>query len=582
MKNIFKKRISREGIRSIFKKHIGLMLLGVLLSLMQRYASIKAQFLKGQLLDAAILKNAELLPELVLKLLLALVLGGALLYFFALTNRIFIEGCTKSLREKFFKALLKRSYRDFFRLNQGETIAKYSKEIGAVSADCFSLVGILTQMTLQLIFASAALIYLNPLLALISLAVLSLPVFVPRLFQKRTNRAAKERLESSERNISNLNGILNSFEIIKNFGIERNLYKNFEKSNEELLNSENRFERAHALTVGMSFAVSLGAQAAIMILSAFYVYRGHLKIGDFLTIAGLIASLRVPLYWISSLFQRLISTRPTRKSVFDFINEGGAERPCKEERQRQGENVYSALNDGSNREKSPEEQGQEGAEENGAALQIEGLCYGYENDSDILSEVNLRLEMNKKYLLQGDSGSGKSTLIKLILNYYEPRAGKILLFKKPLDEIDKLEDMITLSRQEASLFSGSLRDNLSMFSSVYSDEELAKILNSVGLSRLLDEGLDYPIDENGANLSGGEKKRLSLARALIRKTPILILDEPFANIDKENMDRIENAIFGIKNRLLIIISHQISESLRENVDQILRLEGGKINVSADI
>ena len=169
MKNIFKKRISREGIRSIFKKHIGLMLLGVLLSLMQRYASIKAQFLKGQLLDAAILKNAELLPELVLKLLLALVLGGALLYFFALTNRIFIEGCTKSLREKFFKALLKRSYRDFFRLNQGETIAKYSKEIGAVSADCFSLVGILTQMTLQLIFASAALIYLNPFLALISL-----------------------------------------------------------------------------------------------------------------------------------------------------------------------------------------------------------------------------------------------------------------------------------------------------------------------------------------------------------------------------------------------------------------------------
>lgn len=582
MKNIFKKRISREGIRSIFKKHIGLMLLGVLLSLAQRYASIKAQFLKGQLLDAAILKNAELLPELILKLLLALVLGGALLYFFALTNRIFIEGCTKSLREKFFKALLKRSYRDFFRLNQGETIAKYSKEIGAVSADCFSLVGILTQMTLQLIFASAALIYLNPFLALISLAVLSLPVFVPRLFQKRTNRAAKERLESSERNISNLNGILNSFEIIKNFGIERNLYKNFEKSNEELLNSENRFERAHALTVGMSFAVSLGAQAAIMILSAFYVYRGHLKIGDFLTIAGLIASLRVPLYWISSLFQRLISTRPTRKSVFDFINEGGAERPCKEERQRQGENVYPALNEGPNREKSPEEQGQEGAEENGAALQIEGLCYGYENDSDILSEVNLRLEMNKKYLLQGDSGSGKSTLIKLILNYYEPRAGKILLFKKPLGEIDKLEDMITLSRQEASLFSGSLRDNLSMFSSAYSDEELAKILNSVGLSRLLAEGLDYPIDENGANLSGGEKKRLSLARALIRKTPILILDEPFANIDKENMERIENAIFGIKNRLLIIISHQISESLKENVDQILRLEGGKINVSADI
>ena len=348
------------------------------------------------------------------------------------------------------------------------------------------------------------------------------------------------------------------------------------------MNSENRFERAHALTVGMSFAVSLGAQAAIMILSAFYVYRGHLKIGDFLTIAGLIASLRTPLYWISSLFQRLISTRPTRKSVFDFINEGGAERPCKEERQRQGENVYSALNEGSNREKNPEEQGQEGAEENGAALQIEGLCYGYENDSDILSEVNLRLEMNKKYLLQGDSGSGKSTLIKLILNYYEPRAGKILLFKKPLDEIESIEDMITLSRQEASIFSGSLRDNLSMFSSAFSDEELAKILHSVGLSRLLDEGLDYILNENGANLSGGEKKRLSLARALIRKTPILILDEPFANIDRENMERIENAIFGIKDRLLIIISHQISESLKENVDQILRLEGGKINVSADI
>lgn len=554
-------------MKKIFKKHSALILLGVLCSLAMRFASTKAQFIKGRLLDAAIQKNSELLPGLILSLLAALVFSGILLYLFALINRIFIEKTTRSLRGEFFKSLLNRSYKGFFKLNQGETIAKYSKEIGIISSNCFSLVGMLTQMTLQLVFVSAALIYLNFSLALISLAVLSLPIFVPRFFQKRMSEAAKQRLKSSEQNISNINGILNSFEIIKNFSIEKNIYRNFEKSNEELFASENRFERAHAVTVGTSFAVSLGTQAIILILSALYVYWGLIKMGDFLTIAGLISSIRVPLYWISTLFQRLIATKPTIKSVFDFINDENS--------------LDNKKSDYEKNEKLEERKQSLKASEN-LLLEIRGLCYGYEDGKDILNDISLSFSKNKKYLLHGESGCGKSTLMKLLLNYYEPRKGQILLCETPIQDIDKIEELITISRQEASIFSGSVRDNLSMFSSDFSDDELIKILHSVGLSGLAEEGLDYMLEENGGNLSGGEKKRLSLARALIRKTPILILDEPFANIDNENMDKIEDLIFSIKDRLLIIISHQISERLAKNMDQIIRLEGGKINAQANI
>ena len=130
---------------------------------------------------------------------------------------------------------------------------------------------------------------------------------------------------------------------------------------------------------------------------------------------------------------------------------------------------------------------------------------------------------------------------------------------------------MTVVRQEAVLFHDSLRDNLTMYQDI-PDEKLIEMLQTLGLSKFAGkESLDGMIAENGANLSGGEKKRICLARALLRDTDILILDEPLANLDDTTAGMIEDLLLSIEGKLLLVVSHQFTEEKLSAFDCVLNL-----------
>lgn len=541
-------------MKRIIKKYIHIIFVGILLAVLQMLALTKVQFIKGSILNVAIEKNISLLPQIILTLFVAIFLMSLFGYLFSFVNCIFMEKCSYTLRELFFKSFLNHSYKEFFHLKEGEIISKYSKELSVIEYDCFSMVGSFVQMILQIVFIVASLFYLNIVLAVLSLIILSFPVFVPKIFQKRVSISSESKLVKIEKNISVFSSILSGFELIRNFGIEKNIIKQFEESNKNLAKAEDNYERANAVSSGVSFAVSLGSQALIMIITGFYVYQGYLGTGDFITIAGLVAALRVPLFWVSSMFQKIISTTPFRISVFEFIDKNNNK-----------ENIEFTNYLNNNKDLS---------------IEINGVSYAYNDENPILNHVDLHFDFNHKYLIVGESGSGKSTLMNLLLGYDVPSTGSIQLNHRNIQEVQGMENLITISGQEATIFDGTIRDNLTMYhNGLYKDDELLDILKKVGMESFVEKGLDYRLEEKGSNLSGGEKKRISLARAFIRNTPILILDEPLANLDKENIDRIEDFILGIHNKLVLIISHQISEKLRNNVDSIIEFKkGDKRNV----
>lgn len=542
------------------------MLIGICVAILQMLTLTQLQFIKGSVLDAAMQKNMSLLPQVLLKLCAAMVIISVLEYVFSIINCVFIEKCAYRLRELFFEAFLKRSYKEYFTVPEGELIAKYSKELSIIENNCFAIVGVAVQRLLQIICITAALFYLNIPLALFSLVILSIPLFVPRIFQKKLSKSSENKIINIETNIGIVSGILSSFEVIKNFGIEKNIIERFKKSNKTLMAAENRYEKAYAVSAGVSFAVSLGSQACIMIITGVNVYYGYLKTGDFITIAGLVAALKVPLFWISGMIQKIIATKPVRNSVFQFI---GIDSLAADRRRRMPDTEPSAHL------LTADDVTHQGM----VSIDMENLSYAYNDGDVLLNGIDLHFKPQMKYLILGESGCGKSTLMKLLLNYDVLKTGKISINNTDIQDIYDLENIITIARQDAVIFNGTIRDNLTMYNNqAFSDDELIAILKKTGLDTFVAKGLHYYLEEKGSNVSGGEKKRISLARALVRNTPVLILDEPFANLDQENSDKIEKLLLSIKNKLIIIISHQVSDTLKQSCDYVIELKKGMKSV----
>ena len=197
------------------------------------------------------------------------------------------------------------------------------------------------------------------------------------------------------------------------------------------------------------------------------------------------------------------------------------------------------------------------------------VTFGYAGEKPILHHFSFVAQRGKRYLIKGPSGCGKTTAVNLLLRYFDVDDGSIEIDGVPISKYGSTYDCMTVVRQEAVLFHDSLRNNLTMYSDI-SDDTLIEMLNDLGLNGFANkDALDQEITENGANLSGGEKKRICLARALLRHTDVLILDEPLANLDEATAEKIEDLLLSIKNKLLLVVSHQFTEEKTRLFDQVL-------------
>lgn len=297
------------------------------------------------------------------------------------------------------------------------------------------------------------------------------------------------------------------------------------------------------LTRTISALLSYFSHFIILVFAAYLVLKGDFTAGNFFVAVGMIDQLSYPIISLSYFIQDLISIRPVNKSILEFIN------------------------------KKPTRVGSmEMSSEDFNNIVFENVFFSYNEKEPIIKDLNMKLIKNKQYLLQGPSGSGKTTSMNLLLDYYEASSGNIKINNVQISEIKDLNKLITVMRQDATLFQDTLRNNVTMYQDI-SDDKLISILSKVGLSSYANYGkLDMLINERGTNLSGGEKRRLTLARSLLRKTPILILDEPMANLDEENAKAIETLILTITDRTVIIISHQFSKENITRLDEIIEFK----------
>ena len=236
-----------------------------------------------------------------------------------------------------------------------------------------------------------------------------------------------------------------------------------------------------------------------------------------------------------------------------------------------GGRILSLMNE-------PEMKGERQSPEAGD-IRFEHVSFAY-RDKDVLQDISLTLPANSLTALVGPSGSGKSTLMKLCARFYDPQKGRVFFNGVPMDEInpESLMSRISMVFQDVYLFQDTIRNNIRFSKPDATEEEIVAAARKAcchDFIMRLPQGYDTMVGEGGCTLSGGEKQRISIARAILKDAPVILLDEATASLDPENELEVQKAIDSlIKGRTVIAIAHRL-KTIR-NADRIIVLEGGRI------
>lgn len=501
--------------------------------------AVVLQFFKGNVLDYAITGEMQKTVHFAV-LLIAFILGECL--FFFLYDRFsakFVVGCTRELKQDIFESIIKCDYVVFKERPQGEYIAKYTNEADTIKSRRFQMLPMFFEILFKILFVSTALFLLDWCIAIITIALLTTPLYIPKLIEKRLQRAQDAYLEAVEENLSKVNDWLSGFEIVKNFSIEQSIIARFRAVNDNTMEKCLDDTQLGNISRLITTLISYLSYFIVLACATWLVLKGDFSAGDFFVAIGMIDQLSYPLISLAGITRQLIAVKPTCAAMQAFLEEPVTER----------------------KRNSPDKLERD--------ICFKQVSFSYDGKRSVLDHFDLIIRKGKRYLLKGPSGCGKTTVINLLLKYYETASGSIEIDDNSLADMDSAYDLITVVRQEATLFHDTLRNNLTMYREI-ADGKLIAVLKSVGLERYANlEALDGVITEGGSNFSGGEKKRICLARALLRNTNVLIFDEPLANLDTATAERIEDLLLSIENKTLLVVSHQFTEEKLKGFDQVI-------------
>jgi len=501
--------------------------------------AVVLQFFKGDVLDYAVAGEIQTTIKYAV-LLITFILCEVMTYFcHRQFSARFVVGCTKELKHDIFASILSRDFVSYKEQTQGEYIAKYTNEADTIKERLFNMLPMFWDILSKIIFVSVALFMLDWKIAIITIALLTTPLYIPKIIEKRLQNAQTAYIQAIEDNLAKVNDWLSGFEIIKNYSIEKKVMEKFKSVNDKSMEKLLHDTQLGAVSQLITTLISYLSYFIVLVCATWLVLRGDFSAGDFFVAIGMIDQLSYPLISLAGITRQLIAVKPACASMEQFLD--------------------SSMQQQNNTE----------LKEIRSDIKFTDVCFAYDNQDPIIENFNLTIQKGKRYLFKGPSGCGKTTTVNLLLRYFDICGGSIEIDNVSLAQIGSTYGCMTVVRQEATLFHDTLRNNLTMYHDV-SERRIFEVLNNVGLEKYSNvDALDSMVVESGSNFSGGEKKRICLARALLRDTDVLILDEPLANLDAETAERIEDLLLSIKDKTIIVVSHQFTENKLQSFHRVV-------------
>lgn len=433
----------------------------------------------------------------------------------------------------------------------GEVISRFTDANSIIDALASTILSLFLDVSILIIIASVLLIQ-NTNLFLLSL--ISVPIYIiiifafMKPFEKMNNDVMQSNSMVSSAIIEDINGI----ETIKSLTSEESRYQKIDSEFVDYLDKSFKLSKYSILQTTLKQGAQLILNIVILWFGAQLVMNGHISVGQLITFNTLLSYFTNPLENIINLQTKLQSA----KVANNRLNE-----------------VYLVESEFSNSQTLTDSQFLTGD------IRFEDLSYKYGFGRDTLSDINLTIKQGDKVSLVGISGSGKTTLAKMIVNFFEPYKGRITLNNHDLKMVDKkaLRQHVNYLPQQAYIFSGSILENLTLGANQLIDQE--DIVRACEIAEIRQDIEQMPLGyqtelSDGAGLSGGQKQRIALARALLTKAPVLILDEATSGLDVLTEKKVIDNLMTMTDKTIIFVAHRLSISERTN--QVIVLNQGKI------
>ncbi|HEY5654190.1 MAG TPA: ABC transporter ATP-binding protein, partial [Woeseiaceae bacterium] len=411
----------------------------------------------------------------------------------------------------------------------------------------------LIQVVTTLLAVGGVFFAVSPLIALMAFTPIPVIIVGAFYFQRRAQPLYLEVREMVGRLGARLSSNITGITTIKSFATESLEADSVRKDSEAYVAANRRAIAVSSAFIPIIRMAILAGFLATFLLGGWMTLNGKLNVGAYGVLVFLTQRLLWPLTNLAETVDLYERAMASTRRILDLI-----ETPV-------------AIRDIAGARDLPTVRGE---------IVIENLGFAYESGRPVLQDINIRIPAGDTVAFVGQTGSGKTSLVKLLLRFYSPDEGRILLDGEPIDELKlaSLRGCVGMVSQDVFLFQGSVRENIAYGSPDASDEVVwaaADAAEAAEFIRLLPQGLDTMIGERGQKLSGGQCQRLSIARALMKDPAILILDEATSAVDNETEAAIQRSLARIaETRTTIVIAHRLSTIV--HADRIYVMDKGQI------
>lgn len=468
-------------------------------------------------------------------------------------NNHFEQRVIFDIRSDLYRKIQRLPLRWFDSRRTGDIMTRVVEDVTAMERILIDGIELGLISVIQILAVGITMYWLDPTVAL--WATLPIPFLAMGAWVYTRN--ARGRYKAQRDAASDLNAVLHDniagIRQIKAYAAEKDEHEHFNGLSGALRKATLRIMKWWAFyNPSMSFFNSMG-YVLVLGFGGHAVMQGTMDFDELLTFFLLLSLFYEPVSKLHQLNQMALSSRAAADRVFEILDSDD------EPDAASGTPLPRPVK---------------------GAVEFNGVSFAYDEDQPTLDSVSLIAKPGQTIALAGSTGAGKSTIVNLLCRFYEYDSGSVLIDGKELNTLAKgsLRDAIGYVTQEAFLFNGTVRENLSLADRKADDDSIWKALEAAKAAefvRALPEQLDTNVGERGVKLSGGEKQRLSIARALLKDPPILLLDEATASVDNQTELLIQQALDELmKNRTSIVIAHRLSTI--QNADRIYVLQKGQV------
>lgn len=463
------------------------------------------------------------------------------------------QNAIKDLRQELYTKLISLSHNFYVTHTSSKVMSRVTNDIGALHNALLKVPPTLIRDGLIIIGMIGGLFYLHwkyAFFIVVVLPVLGIPL---AQFARKLRKASKDSMVQISEIYTSLQEMLSGFSVIKSFCREKHEEKRFAVNNKDYYNVQQRIVRVDARTTPVMEVLSMTGVAVVLWFGGKDVINGVWTLGDFTAFILAVQQMYQPIKNFAQLNSTIQQSVSASERVFEILDEKVDILDAPD-----AKNIDNFSKD----------------------IVYKNVSFEYEQNKPILKDININIKKGQTVAFVGSSGSGKSTIANLILRFYDVNSGEILIDGTDIRNItlESLRDKIGVVSQDVFLFNDTVRYNIAYGKLDATDEEIetaAKAANAHKFISKMPEGYNTLIGERGMKLSGGEKQRIAIARAMLKNPPILVLDEATSALDSESEKLVQEAIETLmKNRTVILIAHRLSTV--RNADQIIVIDKGTI------